>query len=414
MKILVISNLYPPYQLGGYEIGCRNIVRGLRSQGHDVHVLTSPSHFKKTDSEESVFRHLQLRAFQIGVPETACTRLESQVSNYTNTSVTLAHLETFQPDCVYLFNLYGLGGLGIIDALNTLHYPWIMHLMDQLPQMLQHRIQHAVLEVFNATHGNNYRPGKLISMSAHLLREIERSCGFAYALDADLVPGWADLDGPLVEREYRRNGHVEFVTAGTVHPHKGINLIIEAASMLKNEDVTNFTVSIYGNGLQSHYINLCKHFQILEKVSFKGMQTQKELMEIYKTSDAFLFPTWEREPFGFAPIEAAAVGCIPIITRTCGAAERLVGNVHCLKIERTADSLRNAMKTICDGQAPLQEIGMNAQAITRQDLSFANCMNQIESILLTAVYKSAPLEKPDWLLNNLCYLKHNLAVRLSN
>ncbi len=414
MKILVISNLYPPHQLGGYEIGCRNLVNGLRSRGHEVHVLTSPSHFKQIDSEELIFRNLQLRAFQFGGAETPLTRLEAQVSNYTNTSITVAHIAEFQPDCVYLFNLYGLGGLGIVDALNTLKYPWVMHLMDQLPQMLQLGVHRSVLELFNASNGNIYRSGKMISMSAHLLREIERNCGYKYAMDADLVPGWADTEEPITDREYLRNGHAEFVTAGAIHPHKGIDVIIQAVALLKKEMISNFTVSIYGNGKQAFYIDLCKQLQVSDKIAFKPMQTQPDLLKIYREADAFLFPTWEREPFGFAPVESAAVGCIPIITHNCGAAERLIRNVNCLKIERNAHSLRDAMMSICAGSIPLSEIGRNAQSIARQDLSFSNCLHRIENILATTVYKSPPPDKSEWFHHNLCYLKHNLAVRLSN
>lgn len=414
MKILVISNLYPPHQLGGYEIGCRNVVNGLRSLGHEVHVLTSPSHFKQIDPEESIFRSLQLRAFQFGAAETPLTRLEAQVSNYTNTAVTVAHIAEFIPDCVYLFNLYGLGGLGIVDALNTLKYPWVMHLMDQLPQMLQAGVHRSVLDLYNATNGMIYRSGKLISMSAHLLNEIKKNCKFKYAMDADLIPGWANAEGPIKERQYLSNGHAQFVSAGAIHPHKGIDVILEAVSLLKKEMITNFMVTIYGNGQHAFYIDLCKQLKIMDKVTFKPMQRQEDLMEIYQRADAFLFPTWEREPFGFAPIEAAAVGCIPIITHTCGAAERLIRNVNCLKIQRNASSLRDAMITICSGSLSLVEIGKNAQTIAREDLSFSTCLRRIESIVATVSYKSSTPEKPDWLHNNLFYLKHNLAVRLSN
>ena len=36
MKILVVSNLYPPDVIGGYELGCRQAVDALRARGHDV------------------------------------------------------------------------------------------------------------------------------------------------------------------------------------------------------------------------------------------------------------------------------------------------------------------------------------------------------------------------------------------
>jgi glycosyltransferase involved in cell wall biosynthesis len=40
MKFLVISNLYPPCYLGGYEIGASWVCRGLKERGHQVAVLT--------------------------------------------------------------------------------------------------------------------------------------------------------------------------------------------------------------------------------------------------------------------------------------------------------------------------------------------------------------------------------------
>ena len=41
MKILVVSNFYPPHHIGGYELGCRDVVEKLRARGHTLRVLTS-------------------------------------------------------------------------------------------------------------------------------------------------------------------------------------------------------------------------------------------------------------------------------------------------------------------------------------------------------------------------------------
>ena len=48
MKILVVSNLYPPQHVGGYELGCRDVVEKLRARGHNVRVLTSTFRNGKT------------------------------------------------------------------------------------------------------------------------------------------------------------------------------------------------------------------------------------------------------------------------------------------------------------------------------------------------------------------------------
>lgn len=41
MKILFVSNLYPPHFIGGYEIACKDTVDVLKNNGHDCFVLTS-------------------------------------------------------------------------------------------------------------------------------------------------------------------------------------------------------------------------------------------------------------------------------------------------------------------------------------------------------------------------------------
>ncbi|MGH2726757.1 MAG: glycosyltransferase family 4 protein, partial [Actinomycetota bacterium] len=40
-RILVITNMYPPHHLGGYELSCRDVVNRWRAMGHAVTVLTS-------------------------------------------------------------------------------------------------------------------------------------------------------------------------------------------------------------------------------------------------------------------------------------------------------------------------------------------------------------------------------------
>ncbi len=41
MRILVLTNMYPPHAYGGYEQCCRDVVERWRAAGHEVLVLTS-------------------------------------------------------------------------------------------------------------------------------------------------------------------------------------------------------------------------------------------------------------------------------------------------------------------------------------------------------------------------------------
>jgi glycogen(starch) synthase len=58
MRILVLTNLYPPAALGGYERMCRDVVERFRRRGHTVGVLTSTFGGVGRDVDHDVRRRL--------------------------------------------------------------------------------------------------------------------------------------------------------------------------------------------------------------------------------------------------------------------------------------------------------------------------------------------------------------------
>src|SRR5262249_20404391 len=76
--------------------------------------------------------------------------------------------------------------------------------------------------------------------------------------------------------------------------------------------------------------------------------------------DLFAFPTRRQEPFGLVPLEAAARGCVPVITDDCGIAEWLAHGVHCLKAARTPAAFARAIQTVLSGQVALAPVARRA------------------------------------------------------
>jgi hypothetical protein len=63
MCLLFLSNLYPPYDIGGYEQLCQEVALCLRERGHTVWVLTSRHGLVGTPTgEQDVIRTLHLQA----------------------------------------------------------------------------------------------------------------------------------------------------------------------------------------------------------------------------------------------------------------------------------------------------------------------------------------------------------------
>jgi glycosyltransferase involved in cell wall biosynthesis len=287
----------------------------------------------------------------------------------------------------------------------------VLHLMDRVPVDIAANTPAHVLGLFGGAGSALYAGGQIISMSQHLLDEIETMSGIGFAQGATLVPGAADISAALPHEPYLRDGTARFVAAGAVAPHKGIDLILQASARLK-ADGAAFTVDVFGDGELPRYVDMARALQVGDRVRFLGMRTQPELIRLYAAYDAFLFPTWEREPFGFAPVEAAGCGTPPIMTRNCGASERLVDGVHCLKIERTLDDLADAMGRVAANRVDLARIGRAAQRLVATDLSFARCLERIDTVLRACARPWRGEAADDPALPLLAFLKHNLSVSL--
>ncbi len=120
---------------------------------------------------------------------------------------------------------------------------------------------------------------------------------------------------------------------------------------------------------------------------FQGARPQAELARLYGLYDLFAFPTWHREPFAFAPLEASWRGCVPLMSQISGNAEWAVNGVHCLKADRTPDAFADSLVSILDGTVDLEPIARRAAAVIGRDFHLENVVPRIERALLEASKK---------------------------
>ena len=419
MRILIITNLYPPHILGGYEIACRNTAEGLRARGHDVEVLAGHAPMASYGDPPYVHRVLALRGFEPGEPHTKeiadVQVFERSVSQYANTATVLNHLRRFRPDIVYVWFVLGVGGLALFDLLEQTGAPWIMHLMDCVPAYLLVGVVPSVAALFARENGAIFKRARVIAMSQQIISEIAERSGIRFDIPPDIIPGWVDA-GQLGQRaQYSEPEHLCFVAAGSLGPQKGTDLIIEACAELVAEGHTGFRIDIFclaGSGPEP-WVALAAQRGVAGHIRWRNSVAQRELFTLLPEYDAFLFPTQTREPFGFAPIEAAACGLVPIITRNAGVAERLVDGLHTLKIDRTSGSLAAAMRQLLTGERDVAAMGRSAARLVRGDLSFSRCLDGIEHVLRSAAiaWDQRRLDEPR--LPAVLYAKHALGLHLT-
>lgn len=132
-----------------------------------------------------------------------------------------------------------------------------------------------------------------------------------------------------------------------IHPKKGIELLIEAVSLLRNE---KFNVIIAGEGDQKYIESLIKLTQLKEvdrKIRFLGGVYGQDKWDLYEQANLFILPTYS-ENFGIVIIEALAAG-VPVITTT-GTPWKELDTYNCgwwidLSVENITNALYEAINT---------------------------------------------------------------------
>ncbi len=387
MKILVLSNLYPPDVIGGYEQGCKQVVDALRGRGHEVRVVTS-SPRKPVPPESHVARKLQLSEvwndymFQHSSPVIShLVESESNLVNAFNVHALSREIDEFQPEVVYVWMIVGIGGLGLMATLQHLGVPWLWHLMDDVPLELcklgGQRVATLLKEV------DRQLDGRFLACSRQLVDEIEAG-GVRLQPDVEVVPNWVIGQAPPERTRFYQPGAGEtlrIVAAGQINRNKGADLIIETASRLRDRGYDGFEIEFFGNVDDVYFPALVKAREVQDLVIFRGFRPQAELVQLYLDRDIFLFPTWPREPFAFAPLEAAWRGCVPLMSQLCGNAEWFVSGVHCLKAERDPYAFADSIAAILDGTTRLGPIARRAAAVIGRDFHLDNQVVTIERAL---------------------------------
>jgi glycogen synthase len=373
VRILVISNLYPPDFIGGYELCCSQMVDGLLARGHDVRVLTTTPR-TPCDHADHVDRELELAncydPYSVIRAQPVTRKANAgraAVANAHNVHLLLASLRRFEPDVVYLWNLLGIGGLGIVGCLQYLGVPWLWHLEDCAPRLLCCLRDEELLELA-ASLGHLLR-GNFLAVSDRVVDEI-RAGGIELQGEVKLVPNWVLGERPPIRtRFYRPGEQLRIVSAGQMGRHKGIHLLIEAAALLRERGYENFGIDLFGKVGDLSVAPLPRQHGVEDLVTFKGACPQEELIARYARQkyDIFAFPTWSREPFGCAPMEAAAHGAVMVMSESCGVGEWFVDGVHCLKVPRAAESLAQVLADVLDGRVDLKLIARRASAVIWRD-----------------------------------------------
>lgn len=342
MKILALTNLYPPHYLGGYELICHMVVNELRARDHQVQVLTS-NHIvpgKPAETEHGVERSLRVHGFY-GHPWLNIARLRSLEAH--NNRTLSAAIAKHKPDLVYVWNMGGLSK-SMVFSLQKLGIPTVYYLSDHwiargftsdvwlnwwngpasgVKQALRKALQIAGLRSWMHSQAPT-NPGaharfQRLYFCSKALRKLTASAGFE-VMHGAVIYAPVDIQKFSGTPKHESNPLKKLLWVGRLSQDKGVMTALKAIQQVQGK--FNGELHIFGKGDADYTAELHSFVtsnNLPVTFSSAGMD---EMPRIYRDHDALLFTSEWAEPFALTPLEAMASG-LPVIGTTTGGSREI-------------------------------------------------------------------------------------------
>lgn len=401
MRILVLSNLFPPEFVGGAELLCAQVCTHLRDRGHDVTVLSSG---EAAPSDRTpglrVERRLRLTR-RFGTPASAITpfdRWQTYRHNYRETRALLA-LESF--DVVFAWSQRRLS-LGAARAASDAGARLAFSYNDDAiaayaprplqlrPRQVARRLLEQVLTPGDVLGAYPASPSTAISL--HLKRELASS-GIDTRL-TQVIYQAIELDRfPCKANPGVVGAPIRLLYVGSLLPEKGVHTAIHGAHTLQARFGVYTRLEIAGDGLPDYE----RELRALAaagpaSVTFTGRVPHSEVAALYRAHDVLIFASRAREAFGLAQIEAMASGTTVVSTFEGGHGEMLSDGQNCLTFpEDDAVALTNCLSRLVADPQLGPGLARRARAQVARHFSFDRYISELEQFLQSAAKESDEL-----------------------
>lgn len=405
MRILVISNLYPPYSIGGYEQACHDMVEGLRERGHHVEVLTSTYGVEKPIVANGIHRLVRLDPFWDATAFRTDDLRGLWRWNWRGNRYVGALVKAMRPDVAYVWSMLGMP-MSLLTTLQTADLPLLLNVQDnwlydhlRYDRWLRHwsdeqrpRAPRPVRVAARAI-ADRFAPTRFPRLDEVNAQYVSAAFAAVYA-----EKGWhfgrerviyngidVDCFSPTARRPGSRPVRLLFM--GRLDRVKGAHVAIGALALLarqRGRDVA--TLTIVGDSKDEAYQQELHHMVhnrgLDDLVDFRGAVSRLGTAEVYAEHDVLLFPSSWLEGFSLVLLEALARGMPVVGTITGGSAEVLQDGVTGLTIppEDATTTAQQISRLIDDHELSLR-LRAAGSAMVRHRFDQRRIVEQVEEYL---------------------------------
>ena len=344
MRLLVLTDLYPPVAFGGYERTCAELVDGLRDR-HDVTVLTSDLRRGSAPPLPWVRRELP----HVGPERRELARVPAAAARAA--AVTRRALDELRPDLVYVSSCLTVpqsapwtvveAGVPIVYRLSELWFASALYRGDRFVGYLlpgQRGVRRAWSLLVRAV--NNHPALRL---------DPTRAAAAAVSWCSDDLRARATLPPtvrPVLERTIHSGTSANFATltrqpgdqptiayAGRVTTAKGAEVAVKALAKLRREHDVPARLVLAGacEPRMTHTIEqLSAALHVADEVELAGPLETEALGRLLQRAHAVVVPTLTHEAFGRICVESALARVPVVASRVGGIPEALHDGAHAL------------------------------------------------------------------------------------
>ncbi len=433
VRILVIVNLFPPLHAGTFDFRCEAVCGLLQRRGHEIHVLTSKYGLTNEQRDPDVERRLILNGAFDQPMVTAFGELK-EIEEHNN-AVVREVITNYQPDLIYVWSLQGLSKSIIFTLRNTkvptvyeISDDWLINGLRADPWLAWWNRDKApvlsglwrkVLEISGKRDGINssaptrmmkgyervpelyaegsspltVQPGSIgafhfdrLYFCSQALKAEAENAGFRVAHADVIYPGiatdkfWTEAKPPsFVPKRY--------LIVSKLTAQSGVMTALQALKAAR-ENKIDATLSIYGRG-ESEQMAQLRSYVIQHQLPVEFLTVsnqQKDLAQVYRQHDGYIYSAEWDEPFALTPLEAMAAG-LPVIAARSGGVRELLRSGENGWVYTPGDpiELASRMQEVQMQPALRAQILESAQTEVMTRYSESSMLDQIETYLQTTL-----------------------------
>ena len=361
MKICLVTFDFPPFGIGGLGTQSYDLASYLSREGIDVHVLAAGEEY-----DENYVNSL-LKITRLKVPFHNKLRkiptFQFKVWRWLKKNNETFDVVHFQESAGFLYFLFGVFNKRNNNTIEHFHHSHIAEFVFHLKFLFKIPIESIPYLFIPLSFFEEFfslkRAKQVLTIS-----NMSRSALLSWGIDPskiNVIPN-AIRESPLSDRGEKipHNSAIKFLYVGRLVPRKGVDILIDAVSILSKKEIDNFHVDIVGQGPLFGYCKKKIEKNDLKNCNMRELVPQQKLDELYREADCFIFPS-RLEGFGIVLLEAAANN-LAIIANDIPVFKEIYSNDEVLYFKRSdSDDLAQKIISLCSDPNKIKLLQENAR-----------------------------------------------------